>query len=127
MRYSHSESPNNLRNEHGFTLIETMIALVVFSIGILAAMTMTTNAMKGYSRSRLSTTEVNRTCLNLEAVKQAGYTELDVFSDIQGGVHSNSQDAIVRGTRLIVMQNDAIKGKGEGGAYQVYYTKPLIQ
>jgi prepilin-type N-terminal cleavage/methylation domain-containing protein len=127
MRDSHFISRNHLRGEQGFTLIETMIALLIFTIGIMAVMTMTITAMNGYSRSRISTTEVNRTCLNLEGVKQAGYTELGVFSGIQGGIYNDAEDAVVRGTRLVVMQNNAIKGSGVGGAYQVYYTKPLVQ
>lgn len=118
---------HNLGSDRGFTLIEILVALVLFALGIVGVMSMVATAMSGYSRSRISTTEVNRTCLNLEAVKQAGYKALDVFSGIQGGIYDNSENTIVRGTRLIVMQNDAIKGSGEGGTYQIYYTKPHIQ
>jgi prepilin-type N-terminal cleavage/methylation domain-containing protein len=116
--------PNSV-SEKGFTLIEVLIALVVFSIGIMAVMSMIMAAMNGYSRARKSTVEVNRTSLNLESVKQAGYTELAEFSNIQGGILENTENAVVRGTQLVVMENDAIHGSR--GAYQIFYIKPLIQ
>ena len=124
------------REEDGFTLIETMIALFVFTIGILAVMTMTLSSMRSFTRSRTTSTEVNRTALNLETLKGVGYSNSDVFtgapsspigSDGTAVSYADTDNAVVFETKLIVMQNNAIRGSGAGNNYQVYYTKPLIE
>lgn len=124
------------KSDKGFTLIETMIGLAVFSIGILAVCTMTSTAIKGYTTARVNTTQVNRTTANTEALKQVGYENSNVFSAVgtdtavqgsEGTVlsYADTDGVVVRGTKLIVMQNTKIKGGS--GNYTLYYTKPIIQ
>ena len=124
------------KEDKGFTLIETMIALFVFTFGILAVMTMTVTSMGSFTRSRTTSTEVNRTALNLETLKQVGYSNSDVFqgtaaspigSDGTTVSYADTDNAVVFETKLIVMQNNKIKGSGAGNNYEVYYTKPLIE
>lgn len=123
-------------SDKGFTLIETMIGLVVFSVGILAVCTMTIVAINAYNTARTNTTQVNRTTANTEALKQVAYENSNVFSAVgtdtsvqgdEGAVlsYSDTDGVVVRGTKLIVMQNNKIKGGS--GNYTLYYTKPIIQ
>lgn len=125
-----------LPDNQGFTLLETLIGLLVFTIGILAVSTMTTWAIKGYTVSRTNTAEVNRTTANTEALKQVNYGNSDVFSAtgtstaVQGSEgevlnYADTDDVVVLGTKLIVVQNNQING-GDGN-YTLYYTKPVIQ
>lgn len=126
----------DVKGEMGFTLIETLLSLLIFTVGILAVMTMTSNGLSAYSRSRTSTAEVNRTCINLEVLKEARYENSDVFKDTEttptgndGATvsYNNTDDAVVAGTKLIVMQNNAIKGgSGSDGTYALYFTKPFV-
>jgi type II secretory pathway pseudopilin PulG len=126
----------HLGNCQGFTLIETLISLLVFSFGILAVMALTISAMNGFSQSRITTVEVNRTTLNLEALKEARYDEGKIF---RGAVqttpvgtdgatvgYNDADDVVVVETKLIRIQNNSVRGIGAGGNYELYYTKPLI-
>lgn len=123
-------------HDQGFTLVETLIGLLIFTVGILAVCTMTSTAIKGYTFARISTTQVNRTTANTEALKQVGYENGNVFStdgtatSVQGAEgavmsYADSDNVVVDGTKLIVMQNSKIKGSL--GDYTLYYTKPLIR
>ena len=129
------ETDNRL-NQQGFTLLETMVAMLVFTIGILGMMTMTVNALNGYTRSRTSASEVGRTVTNLETLKNAGYRNSDIFTGSQtspvgsdGAVveYSDTVAAVVAETRLISLQNTAIKGSGPNNTYEVYFTLPLVE
>lgn len=117
-------------------MIETMIAMFVFTVGILAVMTMTINALNGFTDSRVSNIEVNRTALNLETLKKVGYTNSNIFQGTQvsaigsDGAHvgyNDTDNAVVAETKLIVIQNTELKGSGAGGNYVLNYTKPLIE
>ena len=123
-------------HDQGFTLIETIIGLLIFTIGILAVCSMTSTAIKGYVFARTNTTQVNRTTANTEALKHAGYENSNVFStdgtqtSVQGSdgtviSYGDNDDVVVAGTKLIVMENSKIKGAS--GEYTLYYTKPLIR
>jgi len=136
MKKSKQPTVGHLENGQGFTLIETMISMLVFTFGILAVMTLTINAMNGFSRSRINSVEVNRTTLNLEALKEAGYKNGDIFkgavqsapvgSDGATVGYTDTNDAVVGETKLIRIQNNTVRGLGAGGNYELYYTKPLI-
>lgn len=124
------------RNNEGFTLIEALLAMFVFTFGVLAVMTMTINANNGFTKSRTNNTEVNRTTLNLETLKEVGYNNANIFQGAQvspmgkdGATvdYNDADDAIVAETKLITIQNTKIKGGGATGNYVVYYTKPLIE
>lgn len=138
MKSFHCFYEHDANGKQGFTLIEVLIGLFLFTFGILAVMAMTITAMHGYIRSRISNTEVNRTTLNVEVLKHAGYTGKDkIFEGEEGDGnplgsdgdavgYAYENDAVVRGAKFITMQNDEIKGNGVGGVYEVYYLKPAI-
>jgi prepilin-type N-terminal cleavage/methylation domain-containing protein len=123
-------------DNQGFTLIEALIALMVFSVGVLAVMTMTINANNGFSKSRRNNLEVNRTTLNLETLKEVGYDNDTVFQGTQvspAGTdgasvgYEDTNDAVVAETKLIVIGNNKMKSGGTAGIYQICFTKPLIE
>lgn len=125
---------NNI-GKRGFTLLETLIALLVFTVGIMGVMTMVLTSINDFTRSRVTNTEVNRTCQNVETLKQAGYSNTEIFkgtsnspvgSDAASVGYTDVENAVVYGTRLIVMQNTEIGGRGAGGNYEVYFTKPVF-
>lgn len=47
---------NRLHNEHGFTLVEALIAIVILSLGILTLISMQTTVIKGNAKARGITT-----------------------------------------------------------------------
>jgi Tfp pilus assembly protein PilV len=129
-------------NSNGFTLIEALIGILVFTVGILAVSAMAIQANKTYSTSRQSTREVNRTALSVEPLKHAGYSNDNVLQDDDdkagtdpfyapgtgNEVEYRVQDnAVVSGTKLIVMQNDQVSDNPTVPAYTIFYTKPEIR
>ncbi|MGD8836400.1 MAG: prepilin-type N-terminal cleavage/methylation domain-containing protein [Desulfobacteraceae bacterium] len=129
----------HLENSQGFTLIETMIALLVFTLGILAIMTLNVSSTNGFTRSGITSTEVNRTTLNIETLKEASYSNEAVFPEEQttpmgtmgtdGDTinYYNSVDTVVKDTKLIVLENKAIHGGSASNTYELYFIKPLIE
>jgi prepilin-type N-terminal cleavage/methylation domain-containing protein len=135
MKLLNHPSPQRLGDSEGFTLIETMIALLLFTVGILAVMTMTLSAINGFTRSRITSTEVNRTALNMETLKMVNYNDTTIFAGVDSSptgsdsatvAYKDDNNAVVSGTKLITMRNSELKGSGDGNTYEVYYTKPLI-
>jgi prepilin-type N-terminal cleavage/methylation domain-containing protein len=128
-----------LKSQKGFTLIETMIGLAIFTVGIFAVWMMSSTAIRGYSDARSSTVEVNRTSVSIETLKQTGFTNDDIFDTDQStympaqGVdgtyvgYSFADNVAVRGTKMIITQNNQIKGFGPGNNFALFYTKSLIQ
>lgn len=123
------------RKSRGFTLIEVMIGLFVFTVGVLAAMTMTINSISSFTRARTSSTEVNRTTLNLETLKQVGYRNNVIFrgvtwtpmgSDGAYVEYTDTNDFVMVDTKLIEINDTKIKGFGPGGIYHLSYIKPLV-
>lgn len=121
--------------EKGFTLIETMIGLFVFTVGILAVMSMTITASNGLIRSRTSTVEVNRSCLNMEALKNThfkndtiltGSTTSPVGTDGETISITDSTNTVIKGARLIQIQNNAIHGVDATGNYTLYFAIPEV-
>lgn len=125
-------------NNQGFTLVETMIAMLLFTFGILAVMSMTLTSMNGFNRSRITCTEVNRTTLNIETLKEGGYNNANIFSGAgtpaapvgtDGATvgYNDTDNTVVAETKLISIQNNALRGAGAGATYELYYTKPFIE
>lgn len=129
-------------NSNGFTLLEALIGILIFTVGILAVSGMAIQANKTYSTSRQSTREVNRTALGVEPLKHAGYSNDNVLqdddqkagtdpfyapgtgTDVQYRVQDN---VVVSGTKLIVMQNAKVSDNLAVPAYTIFYTKPEIR
>jgi len=137
MKTEQFSTATNRHNNQGFTLIETLMALFLFSFGIIAVMTMTTTSMTAFTNARATTTEINRSSLNLEALKHVGYGNNQIFTGAQvvptgtDGTtvgYNDTNDAVVMETKLIVLQNNAINhGTSPSGLYELYFTKPFIE
>ena len=63
-------------NKDGFTLLETMIALVVLTIGILAMMTMQTSAITGNYRASTMTIASNIASRQVEQLRNLPFTSI---------------------------------------------------
>jgi prepilin-type N-terminal cleavage/methylation domain-containing protein len=138
MRTLHRCNKHRFADNQGFTLIETMIGLLIFTVGILGVSTMTVVAINSFTRAKTTSVEVSRTTSNTETLKQIGYENSSFFntdgtstsvygSDGAMVNYTDTDNAVVRGTKLIVMQNTDMKGQGAGGDYTLYYTKPIIE
>jgi Tfp pilus assembly protein PilV len=126
----------------GFTLIEALIGILVFTVGILGVSTMAIQANRTYSTSRQSTREVNLTALSVEPLKYTGYSNDNVLQDDDDKAGTDpfyapgtgndvayrvQDNAVVSGTKLIVMQNAKVSDKPNVPAYTIFYTKPEIR
>ncbi len=71
-------SPNDL-NEKGFTLLEILVAVTIFSLGMLAVATMQTTAMRGNTLSRNMTEAIIQYNQNkLEQLLDSDYNHADL-------------------------------------------------
>jgi type IV pilus assembly protein PilV len=68
---------NTLQNENGFTLLEVLFALVIFSIGLLAVNAMTTMVIKSNYMSKNLTTAVHLAQNKLDALNAGPYADVD--------------------------------------------------
>ncbi|MCF8076464.1 MAG: prepilin-type N-terminal cleavage/methylation domain-containing protein [Desulfotignum sp.] len=68
---------NTLQNENGFTLLEVLFALVIFSIGLLAVNAMTTMVIKSNYMSKNLTTAVHLAQNKLDALNAGSYADVD--------------------------------------------------
>jgi len=74
-----------IRHQGGFTLIETMIGLLVFTIGITAAATMQISAIKGNSNARQLTEAGSITADKVERLRPLSYVD---DSELVEGSHT---------------------------------------
>jgi type IV pilus assembly protein PilV len=68
---------NTFQNENGFTLLEVLFALVIFSIGLLAVNAMTTMVIKSNYKSKNLTTAVHLAQNKLDALNAGPYADVD--------------------------------------------------
>jgi Tfp pilus assembly protein PilV len=138
MRTLHKRNNYGFTTNEGFSLIETMIGLFIFTVGILAVCSMTVTAINGFTKANTNSVEVNRTTANTETLKQIGYENSTFFSTdgtlmsaygSDGAVvnYADTDNAVIRGTKLVVVQNTKMKGLGIGGDYALNYIKPIIE
>ncbi len=134
---------NTRGSDQGFTLIEVLIALLVFTVGIMAVATMSITAFNTFSRAGVSTVEVNRAVANIDTLKHVSTLNDDVFTNGQSASAfpfngSSDQanitcwdfdDVVVRGTKFVAVENNQIKdgwSRGDPGNpnenYRLYYT-----
>jgi type IV pilus modification protein PilV len=84
--YKGTPAPS-LRAEGGFTLIETLIALAVFSIGMLAMATLATTAIKATDTAKARTQALNIATQRIESIRAIGYDKIqttDTSADTAG-------------------------------------------
>jgi len=79
-----------MRNQKGFTLVELLIALVIFAVGILGVATMQTTSIKGNSKSRQIGEASNVAASRIETILAREYND-PAFEDTDGD--GTGQDA----------------------------------
>ena len=75
----------NSGNEHGFTFIEVVIAMAIFSIGILGVAAMQTTAAGGNSSARRVTNIANVAADHVERLISLPYNHTDLDSGSHNG------------------------------------------
>jgi len=73
-------------NEKGFTLIEALIALAIFSIGILGVATMQITAMNSNTIARLQTEAAALATERIERLHRLDYTDVNLSNGPHGPV-----------------------------------------
>lgn len=68
-------TPLPLANRNGFTLIEVMIAIIIFAIGILAVITMQSTSVGGNANARYISEASNSAADRVEQIANAAYTD----------------------------------------------------
>ena len=77
-----------MQEQHGFTLLEIMIAIFVFSVGLLGLATMQVSAVRGNNFSDTLTEAANLATDRMEKIMAAGYnTVADTDDDGAGGLN----------------------------------------
>jgi type IV pilus assembly protein PilV len=71
------------KSKEGFTLIETMIALVVLSMGLIALAGLQASAMRGNTLSKRMTTAVSIANARVEQIKNMPYANIQSESSTQ--------------------------------------------
>jgi len=79
-----------ISNEKGFTLIEVLIAITVFAIGILAVSAMQISSIKGNSSSLDLTEAVNVAQDQLETMLALDYNDPDLDDDDGDGTNEDA-------------------------------------
>jgi len=99
-------SNSSAAGEKGFTLIEVMIAMGVFAIGILAVASMQITASQGNRSARLQTEAVTRCSERMEDLLGNGYSALSSGSATEGAINLSwtvSDDTPVIDTRTVTV------------------------
>ena len=91
------------KGHHGFTLIEIMIALAIFSVGILAVAGMQIASVRGNAVARGTTEKVSWAADRLEELMALDYNHADLVA----GEHSETAGSFTRIT-------DGIDNDGDG-------------
>lgn len=100
-----------MHSEKGFTIIEVMIALAIFSIGIMAAWALQTGSTRANTKARHLTSAATWASDRLERLIQLSYTH----ADLTAGVHAPAPDA----DGIDNNHNGLIDEPGESGPLQL--------
>jgi type IV pilus assembly protein PilV len=94
------------KNEKGFTLIEVMVAMGIFAIGILAVASMQITAFQGNRSARLRTEAVTRASEYMENLVTQGYGDISDGSDTEGEIDLSwtvADDTPITDTRTVTV------------------------
>ena len=118
--YSRKKLSNSFTPNHqGFTLIEVLMAMAIFSIGILAVFSMQISAITSNSRARNSTTVLTIAKDRVEELIELPYDH----ADLAGAPAPGSLHAPTAGADLIDNDEDGqIDEAGEGGQISITWT-----
>ena len=103
-----------IRNPKGFTLVELLIALVIFAVGILGFATMQITSIKGNSKGRLISEASNVAADRIETFMSLDYGD-SLLSDGSG------TNAGVAGLEDLPPNNTDGSATSSDGNYQIYW------
>ncbi|WP_054032349.1 type IV pilus modification PilV family protein [Desulfatitalea tepidiphila] len=110
MKRSMRTIQNRKKTEAGFTLIETIIAVFVFTVGVLAAASMQISSINGNSTAQSLTQGANVAANQVENLRPLDYmTDADLTEGAHGPIQNGNytitynvqRDAIVRNTMRV--------------------------
>ena len=130
--YTKQTGIKTIQKDQGFTLIEVLIALTIFAIGLLAVAAMQTSAITVNSTADQITTRTTWAQDKIEELMALPYTDSQLqesgspFQEITpDGIYTVSwtvtDDTLITGTKLIT-----ITVTGRGKTTQVSYVKPSM-
>ena len=108
-------------NNQGFTLIEIMIAMVIFVVGMLSVAAMQTSATKGNNTANRSTRAFTWCSDRMEVLMSLPYND----PSLDEGEHSNTGDAEIITQTTDGIDNDydgQIDEVGESGVVTIMWT-----
>ena len=130
MNKASQSKSRTVSKEAGFTLIEAVIAVAIFAIGILGAYTLQIHSTQGTTLANRVTTSANWAAYSIEELVARNYDD-DLLDDVDGsGVGLNEaglNNTTDSADGVIYVQEDGdIIYKGEPGApgtplYTIYY------
>ncbi|EMS80592.1 type IV pilus modification protein PilV [Desulfotignum phosphitoxidans] len=97
---------SKLNNKSGFTLIEVLVAMAVFAIGILAITGMQVTSIQGNQSARLRTEAVSYASKHMDTLISNGYSAATDGSATEGSIiltWTVTGDSPVTGTKTIVL------------------------
>ncbi len=100
------QSSARSKNEKGFTLIEVMVAMGIFAVGILAVASMQITAFQGNRSARLRTEAVTRAAEYMENLVTQGYDTISGGSATEGEIDilwTVADDTPVSDTRTVTV------------------------
>ena len=120
------------QKDHGFTLIEVLIAITIFAVGLLAIAAMQTSAITVNSTAGQITTRMTWAQDKLEELMALPYTDSQLqeagspFQETTSdGIYTISwtvtDDTLISGTKLIT-----VTVTGRGKTTRVSYVKPSL-
>lgn len=119
MKNKHLEKTIYLKQSQGFTLIEVLIALAIFSIGILGVAAMQTSSTRGNTAAGKVTSNVTWATDRIEELMALPYAH----ADISAGNHSVAAGNLTTATDGIDNNSDGrIDEAGETGNITIEWT-----
>ena len=100
-----------LKTERGFTLVEVMVAICVFSVGMLAVASMQVSGTQGTARAKWNTGAAVWASDQVEKIISLPYDHADLTSGAHAGVTEDQyaiswvvqDDALVDNTKMITV------------------------
>ena len=102
--------------QRGFTLVEVLIALTIFTIGILAVATMQTSSIRYNSSARLSSEAVFQAERKVEELLAGSYAALN-GGDQTNGPHTLNWTVTNQGTHSTIVVTVTWKEPGGNKSY----------
>ena len=124
--------------QQGFSLIEVLVAMAIFSVGIMVVTTMAIRGFNGYTTARVTTDEVHKNIKTIDTFRFAFYYNNQIFdTDGAAGQAANYpfgkenanfacwdfNDLVVRDVKFIMVENQQLVSPSASGRYRLFYTK----